>query len=143
MPMSAVCQGEGREVTVNGELSVLLPSLLSAMRLMSSTLARMVCDPAVAVHALEPPGPPLAVTVRDAPAASEAVLVSDQLTGAPSTEKSTPWMTPFGVAPVPWFLIVALNVTAWPAAGFAGDHETAVTTRSGVPEETVNGSESL
>ena len=59
--MSAVCQGEGSEVTVIGALRVLLPSLLSAMRLMSSTFASMVCEPAVAVQVLEPLGPPLAV----------------------------------------------------------------------------------
>src|SRR4030095_6006891 len=133
VPMSVFCQGEGSEVTVNGALSVLLPSLLSAIRLMSSTFAKMVCEPAVAVHVLDPLGPPFAVTVRDAPAASEAVLLSDQFIGVPSTENRTPWITPAGVAPVPWFLMLALNVTAWPAAGLAGDHETLVTIKSGRP----------
>src|SRR4029434_2279657 len=101
--MSAVCQGEGNEATINGALSVLLPSLLSAIRLISSTFAKIVCGPVVAVQVPDPLGPPFAVTVRDAPAASEAVLVSDQFIGVPSTEKSTPWITPLEVAAVPWF----------------------------------------
>ena len=45
---------------------------------------------AVAVQVLEPLGPPLAITTREAPGASESVELSDQLTGVPSTEKRTP-----------------------------------------------------
>src|SRR6185295_12768652 len=75
--------------TVSELVSVLLLSLLSAMRLVSSTLARIVCVPLVAVQVLEPLGPLLAVSVRVAPAASEVVLVFDQFTSVPSTEKPT------------------------------------------------------
>src|SRR5262245_56755074 len=120
--------------TIIGLLSVLLLSLLSAIRLISSTLATIVCVPTVAVQVLEPLGPPFAVTVREAPGSSDAVLLSDQVTGVPSTENSTPWITPAGVGAVPWFLMVALNVTALPGAGLAGDQLTSVTIKSGWPE---------
>src|SRR6185295_2677559 len=77
--------------TVNELVSVLLLSLLSAIRFTSSTCARIECVPLVAVQVLEPPlGPLLAVTVRLAPAASDVVLLSDQLTRTPSTRNSTP-----------------------------------------------------
>ena len=60
--------------------------------------------------------------------------MSDQTPGpaAPSsTVKRTPCFTPAGVGTVPWFLIVAENVTALPGAGLAGSQEMPVTTRSG------------
>ena len=43
--------------TVNGALSVLLLSLLSAILLTSSAFAKIVCEPAVAVHVEEPLAP--------------------------------------------------------------------------------------
>src|SRR3954453_4833250 len=41
-----------------------------------------------------------------------------------------------GVVPLPWFLIVALNVTGSPFTGDDGDHEIAVTIKSGTPAAT-------
>ena len=73
-----------------------------------------------------------------APGAIAVVWVSDQTPGpaAPSSNvKRTPCFTPAGVGAVPWFLIVALSVTALPGAGSAGSQEISVTTRSGLPEE--------
>src|SRR5690242_19543410 len=58
--------------TVSVLESVLLFSLLSAIRLTSSTNAWTVCVPAVAVHIL-PLGPSFAVSVTDDPGAIELV----------------------------------------------------------------------
>src|SRR6516165_1202970 len=58
--------------TVSVLESVLLFSLLSAIRLTSSTNAWTVCVPAVAVHIL-PLGPPSAVSVTDDPGGIELV----------------------------------------------------------------------
>ena len=92
--------------------------------------------PATAFQAA-PAEPPFAVTVTQAPGAIEPVWVSDQTPGpaAPSSNvKRTPCFTPAGVGADPWFLIVALSVTALPGAGLAGSQKISVTTRSGFPE---------
>ena len=68
--------------------------------------------PAVAVQEF-PFSPPLAVSVTDAPGASEVVLVSDH-TVVPSTKNATSRIVPAGVASVPWFLTVALGTTLAP-----------------------------
>src|SRR6185295_14728153 len=47
-------------------------------------------------------------------------------------------MIPAGVAAVPWFLIVALKVTALPNAGDAGVQVMLVTIKSGSPAATVS-----
>ncbi|OQC60950.1 MAG: hypothetical protein BWX50_01673 [Euryarchaeota archaeon ADurb.Bin009] len=114
----------------------LLFSFSSAIRLTSSTWAFTVCVPATAFQ-VEPAEPPFAVTVTQAPGASDPVWVSDQTPdpAAPSSNaKRTPCFTPAGVGASPWFLIVAFSVTALPGAGFAGLQDMSVTTRSGLPE---------
>src|SRR5262245_43232517 len=75
-------------------------------------------------------GPPLAVRVIVAPAASAWVCVSDHDTGVPSTLKSTPTIVPAGVGAIPWFFTFALKVTAWPAVGLMGERSISVTIRS-------------
>ena len=71
--------------------------------------------------------PPLAVSVTDAPGASEVVLVSDH-TVVPSTKNATSRIVPAGVATAPWFFTVALGTTLAPNAADVG--LTAVTMRS-------------
>ena len=71
--------------------------------------------PAVAVQEF-PLSPPLAVSVTDAPGASDVVLVSDH-TVVPSMKNATSRIVPAGVAAVPWFFTVALGTTLgaqWP-----------------------------
>src|SRR5882762_1124494 len=99
----------------------LLPRFTSTIRLTSSTHARSVCLPELAVQVLLPVGPKLAVTVTDWPAPSDVVVLSEQVTSEPSTWKATPMMTPLGVATEPWFFTVAENVTGAPADGLVGD----------------------
>src|SRR4029078_9494720 len=93
----------------------LLVSLLSAMRPRSSTLARVTCDPAVAVQvALATPA--LAVRMTEASGGIDAVNRSDHtMFVAPSTENATSVATAFGVGPLPLFFIWALNITRLPA----------------------------
>ncbi len=113
---------------------MLFVSLLSVIRLISSTFAFTVWVPSTAVQ-VAPVEPPLAVSVTDAPGASEPVWVSDQTPGpaAPSSNvKSTPCVIPSGVDVLPWFLIVAFIVTAFPLAGLAGSQEMSVIMRSGL-----------
>src|SRR5204862_2009262 len=84
----------------------------------------------VAVQVARLLGPPLAVRVIVAPAASACVCVSDQDTGVPSTLKSTPTIVPVGVGAVPWFFTVALKVTACPGVELVGERPISVTIRS-------------
>ena len=73
--------------TVIGAVVLLLFSLLSAMRLTSSTHAWTVCDPETAVQKFWLFVPLLAVSVTDAPGARDVVFVSLQVIGVvtPST----------------------------------------------------------
>ena len=82
---------------------------------------------------MAPLGPPFAVRLTVAPAATDWLKVSDQATGLPSTLKSTPTVVPAGVAAVPWFFTVALNVTGSPTLGLDGERLIWVTTKSGLP----------
>ena len=77
-------------LTVKLLSNVLLPSFDSGIRLMSSTNALTVYVPAAAVQAALAFGPPVAVTVADAPGAREEVKLSLQLTDVPLIENSTP-----------------------------------------------------
>src|SRR6478735_249910 len=133
--VTEVTTRSGRPVigpTVSCLSRVLLASLDSPIRLTSSTNACTVCGPAVAGHDPAVP-PPFAVRVTDAPAASDAVRVSENVLLTPSTLNSTPCTTPAGVAASPWFFTVAPKRTGAPTAGLAGVQVTAVTTRSGLP----------
>src|SRR5258706_12776259 len=86
--------------------------------------------PPSVVQVAEPWGPEFAVTVRVAPGASDAVLVSDQVTRLPSISKRTPMMVPAGVATVPSFLTVAEKVTGVPGLGLNGVERMLLTVRS-------------
>src|SRR5258706_493848 len=86
---------------LNGTNSWLLVSLLSTMRLTSSTQARTEWAPATAVQFLLPAGPLLAVSVTLCPTARDCVYVSDQEIVAPSTLKPTPRITPAGDGALP------------------------------------------
>lgn len=98
-----------------------------------STSATTWCEPAVADHVADPLGPPLAVSVTDAPGASGVVWVSDQVRVNPPSWNPAPRITPAGVAAVPWLRTTAENRTGEPAIGDVGDHDTSVTTTSGAP----------
>nr|WP_240900023.1 hypothetical protein [Kineococcus indalonis] len=117
--------------TVTPVVRVLLPSLLSGMRLTSSTHARTACCPGVTSHVLAPVGPALAFTTIDSPGAIAEVVSSDHDTTRPSTEKATPSMAPYAFSTVPTFLIVAWNVTCDPSTNEPAAALTPVTTRSG------------
>ena len=91
-------------MTVIVMLNELFDLLLSVIRLRGSTYASTVWLPALASHVEgpdAPPGPRFAVRVTDAPGASEIMLLSEVLTGFPSTKKLTPMLTPLGVAAIP------------------------------------------